>query len=66
MGEDPALSGLASSLEELPMVEPCVLEIKASQIYTGSVMQIRDVYPRSEFFHPGSRVKNIPDPHQRI
>ncbi len=22
--------------------------------------------PRSEFFHPGSRVKRIPDPHQRI
>jgi hypothetical protein len=22
--------------------------------------------PESEFFHPGSRVKEIPDPHQRI
>jgi hypothetical protein len=32
LGEDPALSGLASSLDELPMVEPCVLEIKASKI----------------------------------
>jgi hypothetical protein len=25
-----------------------------------------DVYPGSEFLHPGSRVKKIPDPHQRI
>jgi hypothetical protein len=32
---------------------------------TGSgipVMRIRDVYPGSEFFHPGSRVKKFPDP----
>jgi hypothetical protein len=26
------------------------------------VLLIRDVYPVSEFFHPGSRVKKIPDP----
>ncbi len=69
LGEDPALSGLASSLDELPMVEPCVLEIKASKIYTGSMFRIRDVYPGSEFFHPVSwiRGQNIPDPdqHQR-
>ncbi len=41
----------------------------------GAVLRIRDVYPGSEFFHrgsririiyPGSRVKKIPDPHQRI
>ncbi len=25
------------------------------------MLRIRDVYPRSEFFHPGSRVKKIPD-----
>jgi hypothetical protein len=32
------------------------------------VLRIRDVYPGSEFFRPGSRVKKIPDPdpHQRI
>jgi hypothetical protein len=29
-------------------------------------MWIRDVYPGSEFFHPESRVKKLPDPHQRI
>jgi hypothetical protein len=27
-----------------------------------SVLRIRDVYPGSEFFHPGSRVKKAPDP----
>ncbi len=26
------------------------------------VLRIRDVYPGSEFFHPGSRVKKILDP----
>jgi hypothetical protein len=26
------------------------------------VLRIRDVYHGSEFFHPGSRVKKIPDP----
>jgi hypothetical protein len=33
-----------------------------------SVLGIRDVYPRSQMriFHPGSRVKKIPDPHQRL
>jgi hypothetical protein len=30
------------------------------------LLRIRDVYPGFEFFHPGSRVKTIPDPHQRI
>jgi hypothetical protein len=30
------------------------------------MLRIRDFYPESEFFHPGSRVKEIPDPHQRI
>ncbi len=30
------------------------------------MLQIQDVSPGSEFFHPGSRVKKIPDPHQRI
>jgi hypothetical protein len=25
-------------------------------------LRIRDVYPGSEFFHPGSRAKKIPDP----
>jgi hypothetical protein len=28
----------------------------------GPVLRIRDVYPRSEFFQPGSRVKKFPDP----
>ncbi len=32
----------------------------------SSVLRIQDVYPGSEFFHPGSRIKKIPDPHQRI
>ncbi len=27
-----------------------------------AVLRIRDVYPGIEFFHPGSRVKYIPDP----
>jgi hypothetical protein len=27
-----------------------------------SVLRIRDVYTRSEVFHPGSRFKKIPDP----
>jgi hypothetical protein len=27
-----------------------------------SVLRIRDVYPGSEFFRPGSRVKEAPDP----
>jgi hypothetical protein len=31
-----------------------------------SVLRIRDVYPGSEYIHPGSMVKKIPDPHQRI
>ncbi len=35
-----------------------------------TVLRIRDVYPGSEFFHPGSRVKKFripdPDPYQRI
>jgi hypothetical protein len=31
-----------------------------------AVLRIRDVYPGSEFFHPGSQVKKIPDPHKRI
>jgi hypothetical protein len=26
------------------------------------VLRFRDVYPGSEFFHPGSRVKKIPGP----
>jgi hypothetical protein len=26
------------------------------------VLRIRDFYPGSEFFHPGSRVAKIPDP----
>jgi hypothetical protein len=30
------------------------------------VLRIRDVYPGSEFLHPGSRIKRIPDPHKRI
>jgi hypothetical protein len=30
------------------------------------VLRIRDVYPGSECFHPGSTVKKIPDPHQRF
>jgi hypothetical protein len=30
------------------------------------VLRIRDVNPRSEFFHPGARVKNIPDPGSQI
>jgi hypothetical protein len=35
-----------------------------SKKYLVAVLQIRDVYPipRSEFFHPGSRVKKILDP----
>ncbi len=28
----------------------------------SAVVRIRDFYPGSEFFHPGSRVKKIPDP----
>jgi hypothetical protein len=28
----------------------------------GSLLRIPDVYPGSEFFHPGSQVKKIPDP----
>ncbi len=31
-----------------------------------SVLRIRDVYPGSAFFHPGSRVKKIPDPRKKI
>jgi hypothetical protein len=31
-----------------------------------AVLRIRDVYSGSEFFHPVSRAKKIPDPHQRI
>jgi hypothetical protein len=31
-------------------------------LYLKSMLRIRDVYPGSEFFHPGSRVKKIPDP----
>jgi hypothetical protein len=27
-----------------------------------AVLRIWDVYPRSAFFHPGSRIKKIPDP----
>jgi hypothetical protein len=27
-----------------------------------AVLRIRDAYPGSEFFHPRSRVKKIPDP----
>jgi hypothetical protein len=27
-----------------------------------TVLRIRDVYPGSKFFHPGSRVKKAPDP----
>jgi hypothetical protein len=34
--------------------------------YLRRSVAIRDVYPGSEFFSPGSRVKKIPDPHQRI
>ncbi len=35
------------------------------------VLQIRNVYPGSEFYHPGPRIQGhkdfwIPDPHQRI
>ncbi len=30
--------------------------------YSRPVLRARDVYPGSEFFHPGSRVKKIPDP----
>jgi hypothetical protein len=30
------------------------------------VLRNRDVYPGFEFFHLGSMVKKIPDPHQRI
>jgi hypothetical protein len=31
-----------------------------------AVLRIPDFYPGSEFFHPGSRVQKIPDPHQRV
>ncbi len=30
------------------------------------MLRVRDVYPGSEFFHPGSRVKKILDPGSRI
>jgi hypothetical protein len=41
--------------------------LKLNQL-RNPVLRIRDVYPGSEFFHPGSRVEKIPfpDPHQRI
>jgi hypothetical protein len=31
-------------------------------IYLAAVLWIRDVYPGSEFFHPGSKVKKISNP----
>jgi hypothetical protein len=31
-----------------------------------AVLRIPDFYPGSEFFHPRSRVKKIPDPHERV
>jgi hypothetical protein len=35
---------------------------QSSNCPNTSVLRIRDVYPGYEFFHPGSQVKNIPDP----
>jgi hypothetical protein len=35
---------------------------ETKKVQEASVLRIREVYPRSEFFHPGSRVKKIPDP----
>jgi hypothetical protein len=39
------------------------LAVKKGVIYLPTVLQIRDVYPGSwiRIFHPGSRVKKIPD-----
>jgi hypothetical protein len=44
------------------------LEIPTNSYRIHSVLRIRDVYPGSEFFHPGFRLKEIPDPdpHKRI
>jgi hypothetical protein len=35
-------------------------------VFWNTVLLIWDVYPGSEFFHPGSRVKKVPDPGSRI
>ncbi len=35
-------------------------------MFWNPVLLIRDIYPGSEFFHPGSRVKKVPDPGSRI
>jgi hypothetical protein len=37
-------------------------ENPAKFVYNSPVLRIWDVYPGSEFFHPGSRVKKILDP----
>jgi hypothetical protein len=46
----------------------CHLGYLLSIFEQKSVLRIPDVYPGSEFFYPGPRVKKIPDldPHQRI
>jgi hypothetical protein len=36
---------------KVPYVESRIIQV---------VLRIRDVYPGSEFFHPGSRIKKIP------
>jgi hypothetical protein len=40
----------------------CISVLLAGTRVLKPVLRIRDVYPRSEFFHPRSRVKKIPDP----
>jgi hypothetical protein len=46
----------------------CTTRTKNINFLSGlrTVPRIQDVHPGSKFFHPGSRAKKIPDPHQRI
>jgi hypothetical protein len=43
-----------------------VLAFSRSAQLIIAVLRNRDVYPGSEFLQPRSRVKKIPDPHQRV
>ncbi len=62
MNINDGLVGRPSKLNKLVKLLVLMRRVMCSD---QTVLRIRDVYPGSEFFHPGSRVKKIPGPGSR-
>ncbi len=55
------MKGPIVSCTYLPVLDSCTVNTPFSTKYLAAVLPIRDVYPGSEFFHPGSRIQGQKD-----